>query len=83
MSLSVFIFAKFFKKYFPNAAGIGSESVKIKILSSLRLTSRDVFFVVHCGPDVIAFVLTGSSACLLGKWSYEKWNENNEKRNEK
>jgi len=82
MSLGAFIFVKFFKKYFPNAAGTlnarGTQAVKIEILSSLRLTGRDIFFVVRCGPDVIAFALTQNGACPLGKWSYEQWTKNNE-----
>ena len=73
MSLGALILIKYFKKHNLNATG--SSAVKIEILSSLRLTSRDMFFVVHCGPDVVAFVLTQSGACLLGRWPYEQWNE--------
>ena len=44
-----------------------------EILTSLRLTGRDIFFVVRCGPDVIAFTLGPGGACLMGRWSYEDW----------
>ena len=76
MLMGAFLFVKYFKKHNPNATC--SSAVKIEILSSLRLTGRDMFFVVHCGPDVIAFVLTQGGACLLGRWSYEQWKKNNE-----
>lgn len=77
MSLGAFVFVKFFRKHTPDTTGI--QPVKIKILSSLRLTGRDMFFVVLCGPDVIAFVLSqGGGACLLGKWNYKEWLKGNE-----
>ena len=83
MSLGALIFVKYFKKYFPSATSLsnksGAHAVKIEILSSLRLTSRDIFFVVHCGPDVIAFTLSQGGACLLGRWSYEEWLKGSEK----
>ena len=44
-----------------------------EILTSLRLTGRDVFFVVRCGPDVIAFTLGPNGACLMGRWTLEEW----------
>ena len=80
MSLGALIFVKYFKKHNPNAAG--ASAFKIEILSSLHLTSRDVFFVVRCGPDVIAFVLSQGGACLLGKWNYEQWIKGSEELNE-
>ena len=73
MSLGAFVIVKFFKKNAP----VTGMPVRIKILSSLRLTGRDMFFVVLCGPDVIAFVLTQGGACLLGKWNYEQWSKGN------
>ena len=74
MSFGAFFFVKYAKKY--NFGVKDSSSAKVEILSSLHLTGRDKFFAVRCGPDVIAFVLTQSGACLLGRWSYEHWNEN-------
>ncbi|MBQ7220078.1 MAG: hypothetical protein IJS28_03765 [Synergistaceae bacterium] len=44
-----------------------------EILTSLRLTGRDIFFVVRCGPDVIAFTVGAQGTCLLGRWSYDDW----------
>jgi len=78
MSFGSLILLKFFRKN-PNASG---ASAKVEILSSLRLTGRDMFFAVRCGSDVVAFVLTQSGACPLGKWSFEQWNKENEDRNE-
>ena len=74
MSLGALIFVKYMKKYNKN---INSASA-VKIVASLRLTSRDIFLVVHCGPDVIAFVLTQKGASLMGRWSYEEWNKSQE-----
>ena len=79
MLLCFLIFTKCFKKYFPNAVNNASGAVKIEILSSLRLTSRDIFYVIRVGSDVIAFTLSQGGACLLGKWSYENLIKNTEK----
>lgn len=47
----------------------------VEVLSSLPL-GKGVFFVVRCGPDVLAFTLSGSGgACLMGRWSYEEWRQ--------
>ncbi|MBQ7558891.1 MAG: hypothetical protein IJT20_01400 [Synergistaceae bacterium] len=75
MSLGALIFLKYMKKYNQNIKGASA----VRILSSLRLTSRDIFLVVHCGPDVIAFVLTQKGASFMGRWSYEEWNKSQEK----
>ena len=75
MSFGALVLVKFFKKNSPNATGM---PVRVKILSSLRLTGRDMFFVVLCGPDVIAFVLTQAGACPLGKWNYKEWLKDSE-----
>lgn len=77
MSLGAMIFIKYAKKHNLNVKS--ASAVKIEILSSLHLTGRDKFFVVRCGPDVIAFVLSQSGACLLGRWSYEQWTKGSEK----
>ena len=74
MSVSALIFLKYFRKY--NSATKSTSRFKLEILSSLRLTGRDMFFVVHCGTDVIAFVLSPSGAFLMGRWKYEQ-NEDN------
>ena len=61
-------FAAFIK--FKTRGMLGSSGAEI--LASLSL-GKDAFFVVRCGPDVIAFI-TGSSGILLaGKWKYDDW----------
>jgi len=64
-------FAAFIKFKFNKTRGmLGSSGAEI--LASLSL-GKDAFFVVRCGPDVIAFI-TGSSGILLaGKWKYDDW----------
>lgn len=69
MSVCAVILVKYLKKH--NLSVKGTSSVEI--LASLRLSARDVFFVVHCGPDVIAFTLSSQGACLMGRWNYEEW----------
>ena len=49
-----------------------TDGVAVKLLTSLPL-GKDVFFVVRCGPDVLAFTLGGGGACLMGRWKYEEW----------
>ncbi|MBR0151533.1 MAG: hypothetical protein IJP89_09245 [Synergistaceae bacterium] len=71
MSVCAAILVRYMKK-----RGIHSEGSKnVEIISSLRLTARDIFFVVHCGPDVVAFTLGPQGVCLMGKWSYYDWTE--------
>ncbi|MBQ7151963.1 MAG: hypothetical protein IJR94_06885 [Synergistaceae bacterium] len=66
--MSAFLFVRYTKK----KININNAS-QVQILSSLRLSARDLFLVIHCGPDVIAFTLNQGGACLMGKWSYEEW----------
>ena len=70
MSVCAFILVRFNKKYNPNAKNTASN---VKIISSLRLTGRDIFFVIHCGPDVIAFTTGPGGSCFMGRWSYDDW----------
>ena len=71
MSACAYFLVKYAKKYNPQLNGTrGTE-----ILSSLRLTGRDIFFVVRCGPEVIAFTVGQSGTCIMGRWSYEEWLE--------
>ena len=50
-----------------------SKSPAVEIISSLRLSARDIFLVVHCGPEVFAFTVGSSGTCLMGRWSYDEW----------
>ena len=49
-----------------------SGGVAVKLLTSLPL-GKDVYFVVRCGPEVLAFTLGAGGACLMGRWKYEEW----------
>ncbi|MDO4786622.1 MAG: hypothetical protein Q4A13_06720 [Fretibacterium sp.] len=57
--------------------GSGGSGASVKVLASLPL-GRDVFFVVRCGPDVLAFTSGGGGARLMGRWKYEEWVGSNE-----
>ena len=48
------------------------DGMAVRLLTSLPL-GKDVFFVVRCGPDVLAFTLGAGGACLMGRWKYEEW----------
>lgn len=72
MSLCALLLVRYSKKY---QLRRNSTSANVEILTSLRLSARDIFFVVHCGPDVIAFTLGPGGTCLMGRWSYEEWNK--------
>ena len=52
---------------------IQKGSDKLYIISSLSI-GRDVFFIIRCGPDVIAVVAGPSGTKLMGRWSPEDWN---------
>ena len=47
-------------------------SDKLYVISSLSL-GRDVFFILRCGPEVIAVVTGPSGAKLMGRWSLKDW----------
>ena len=74
MALCAFILIKYAKNHAPNAKG----SRNVEIITSLRLSARDIFLAVHCGPDVIAFTVGPQGTCLLGKWSYDDWKKSHE-----
>jgi len=74
MSAAAFLLVKYYRKHNQNA----KISSAVEIISSLRLTGRDIFLVVHCGPDVIAFTTGSGGACLLGRWKYEDWLKSSE-----
>ena len=69
MSVCAFVLVKYLRKNNLNLKG----SRNVEILTSLRLTGRDMFFVVHCGPDVLAFTVGQGGAVFMGKWSYDDW----------
>ena len=69
MSACAFVLVKYSKRKNLNA----KDSRNVEIITSLRLTARDIFLVVHCGPDVIAFTLGPHGSSLMGRWSYEDW----------
>ena len=43
----------------------------VKLLASLPV-GKDVFFVLRCGPDVVAFTSGAGGTCLKGRWKYEE-----------
>ena len=74
MSACAYILVRYLKK--KNITMNGTRGAEI--VASLRLTVRDVFFVVRCGPDVLAFTVGPQGTCLLGRWSYDEWREAND-----
>ena len=71
MSVCAFFLVRYAKKN--NITLNGTRDAEI--LTSLRLTGRDVFFVVRCGPEVIAFTVGPGGACVMGRWNYDEWLE--------
>ena len=67
-SICAFIFVHYMK-----VKGRVPDSKEVKVITSLRLSSRDLFFVIKCGPDVIAFTLGNNGTYLIGRWNYEEW----------
>ena len=47
-------------------------SACVKLMASLPL-GKDVFFVLRCGPDVIALTSGNNGTRLIGRWKYEDW----------
>lgn len=77
MSVCAAIFLKIYRKH--NTHAINTPAVEI--LSSLRISARDIFFVIHCGPDVIAFTTGQGGTCLMGRWNYHEWLKSSHKVN--
>ncbi|MBQ3399596.1 MAG: hypothetical protein IJG51_11960, partial [Synergistaceae bacterium] len=71
MALCAFVLVKYVRKNNPSAKG----SCNVEIITSLRLSARDIFLVIRCGPDVIAFVTGPHGSSLMGRWSYEEWSK--------
>ena len=72
-SVGAVIFVRYMRKN-----GHVNNSENVKIISSLRLSSRDNFFVLKCGNYVLAFVISANNGTrLLGKWTYDDWIKNN------
>ena len=69
MSAFAFVLVKFTKRKNLNA----KDSRNVEIITSLRLSARDIFLVVRCGPDVIAFTVGPHGSSLMGRWSYDEW----------
>ncbi len=69
MSVCAFFLVKYAKKHNISA----KVSPSVEILASLRLSAGDVFFVVRCGYEVIAFTNGSHGACVMGRWPYEEW----------
>lgn len=68
LSLCAFILVRYGKKRRQGVRDVRA----IELLASLPV-GRDVFFVVRCGPDVVAFVSGAGGASLMGRWRYEEW----------
>ena len=72
MSVCASFLVKFSKRHNTNGK---DHTHSVEIITSLRLTGRDIFLVVHCGPEVIAFTVGSQGTCLMGRWSYHEWLE--------
>lgn len=48
------------------------SGVKVEIVASLPL-GKDVFFVLRCGPDVIALTSGRTGISVIGRWTYDEW----------
>ena len=60
---------------------IQKGSDKLYIISSLSL-GREIFFVIRCGPEIIAIVSGPSGSRLMGRWAIEEWNDSEREINE-
>lgn len=48
------------------------DGAAVELLASLPV-GKDVFFVVRCGPDVLAFTSGATGSRLMGRWKYHDW----------
>ena len=68
LALSAVLLVRFARR---RCAGVRDDGA-VKLLASLPV-GKDVFFVVRCGPDVLAFTSGGGGSRLMGRWTYEDW----------
>jgi hypothetical protein len=62
----------FFVGLAKNRGWVRQDGAHVKIMASLPL-GKDVFFVLKCGPDVLALASGQGGTRLLGRWKYEEW----------
>lgn len=48
------------------------SGAKVEVVASLPL-GKDVFFVLRCGPDVIALTSGRMGISVIGRWAYDEW----------
>ena len=72
LALALLLAAAFFIKLKFNKLRGFAMSAAVEILASLSL-GKDAFFVVRCGPDVIAFITGAGGASVIGRWKYDDW----------
>ncbi len=77
MSVSAFVFVYFAK----NKGWVRQNEAHVKIMASLPL-GKDVFFVLRCGPEVIALTSGAAGTRLMGRWNYEEWMQREENERE-
>ena len=72
LALALLLAAAFFIKLKFNKMRGFAKGAAVEILASLSL-GKDAFFVVRCGPDVIAFITGAGGASVIGRWKYDDW----------
>ncbi|MDR3231594.1 MAG: hypothetical protein LBT65_09135 [Synergistaceae bacterium] len=68
MSLAAVVFVALGRK----KGWVRQNRADVKIMASLPL-GRDVFFVLRCGPEVIALTSGSGGTRLISRWKYEEW----------
>jgi hypothetical protein len=68
MGAGAFVFAGWAKK----KGWVKRNEAHVKIMASLPL-GKDVFFVLRCGPEVLALASGPAGTRLLGRWKHEEW----------
>ena len=51
---------------------VRQNEAHVKMMASLPL-GKDVFFVLRCGPDVLAVASGPTGTRLIGRWKHEEW----------
>ena len=72
-ALAVMVFcAVLIVRFSKKKCGSAQGSASVELIASLPV-GKDVFYVLRCGPDVIALTSGNSGVRLIGRWSYEEW----------
>lgn len=63
-------------KYLPSRLRVSADG-RLKLLGAMSL-GRDAIYVVRTGPSVVALLVSRNGSSVIGTWSAEEWDPEEE-----